>query len=65
MESLSEARWECCVCKEGFEYFPARPLGVYVFAARVPGGGLRTAMYFVCIHQECHDASPSARRQGE
>jgi E3 ubiquitin-protein ligase UBR4 len=64
LAGLSEARWECCVCKEGYEYLPGQILGVYVFTNRVPSG-IHTATYFVCIHQQCHEASLPPRRQGE
>jgi E3 ubiquitin-protein ligase UBR4 len=64
MDGLTEQTWECCICKEGYEYFPDRVLGVYAFANRV-GLAINTATYFVCIHPSCHEQAPISGRQSE
>lgn len=65
MEELDEQEWACCICREGYEYFPNELLGVYVYANRM-GEFVNTATYFVCVHPSCHaKVKPERPRRGQ
>jgi hypothetical protein len=59
MDGLDEQGWECCICKEGYNFCPEEVLGVYVYNNRI-SGIINTATYFVTIHFQCHDRATRA-----
>ena len=61
-----EQSWQCCICREGYEFLPDKLLGVYVYGNKM-GEFVSTATYFVCVHPECHTKDrPSERpRRGQ
>lgn len=42
----------CCICKDGYDYLPDEPLGMYAFLSR----DNHTATHFVYVHQKCHNS---------
>jgi len=60
MNDLDDEGWECCICKEGYEYFPKELLGIYAYVNR-SSGRINTSTYFVCIHNSCHEKDRNGR----
>ena len=58
LDELDEQSFECCICKEGYEFLPNELLGVYVYSNKIDDY-CSTATYFVCVHQSCHQKSTS------
>lgn len=51
--------WECCICKEGYDFLPDELLGFYAYAD-LKSDNLCTATHFVCVHKSCHEKSHKA-----
>jgi E3 ubiquitin-protein ligase UBR4 len=54
-----EDSWSCCICKEGYAYYPDQLLGFYVF---VDTKERLSTTHFVGIHPICHHRNKPIRR---
>ena len=56
--------WECCICKEGYDYLPDELLGFYVYESKINNFSV-TSTHFVCVHHKCHRQDISSGRLNE
>lgn len=54
----NENNWQCCICKEGYDYSPDEPLGFYVFESYNDNCYVTTT-HFTCVHNSCHNKERS------
>lgn len=65
LNELVDQSWECCICKEGYEFLPNQLLGVYVYVtSNKSAESINTATYFVCVHPSCHQQAHHTDKRG-
>jgi E3 ubiquitin-protein ligase UBR4 len=56
--------WTCCICKDGYNFYPEDQLGFYVLTRQVQDFFV-TQTHFTCIHPRCHMQARNGKPEWE